>query len=122
MSDTPFDPETFDPWEDRWPEHCFQSKGMLNAYRCEVCGRQITTIDLVSGTTPYLVGCRAPHIPSVLPRCKGLMASAFYRIPQNLPWTTHEWYRPTKEEVAAMDPERQDHFWGGGLEIRAVTP
>ena len=63
-------------------------KGDKNRYQCHVCGGAIFTIDLDTGVTPFMIGCRATK------GCRGFMESAFYRIDQtlipDLSW--YEWY------------------------------
>lgn len=55
------------------------SKGRKNMYQCQDCHGQIVTLDIVDGTTPFMLACH------VTPKCTGMMTSAFYQCEQNSP-------------------------------------
>lgn len=88
------------------------SKGKKNSYTCQGCNGQIITIDVDEGVTPFAIPCRAKE------GCKGLMFSAFYRIPQFLP-AQYEWFKPTS--LKGYGREMKEHIRKGGLDLRKVA-
>ena len=46
-------------------------KGKKNVYECHDCHSEIVTLDLVDGTTPFMLACH------VTPGCHGMMTSAW---------------------------------------------
>lgn len=88
-----------------------ERKGMVNVYQCKDCRRTIVTVNLVEGTTPFMIECAKEE-----GGCDGDMQSAFYRVYQGLE-PTHEWYLPTAEEVEALYRELPDpEGWVESLE------
>lgn len=88
--------------------------GRRNIYTCQTCRRHIVTVDLIDGTSPFLLGCRAT------PGCTGKMQSSMYRVFDQEMRATHEWYRPTGDELAALTGWSADHVQQGGLMLREV--
>lgn len=66
------------------------SESKINAYTCSNRHRTIT-IDLVEGVTPFMIRC--PH-----PGCQEMAQSCMYQTGQKQQ-PTHEWYKPTEEEM-----------------------
>jgi hypothetical protein len=91
-----------------------EAAGRINTYTCQTCERKIVTVNVDEGTTPMMLGCRAPG------RCAGTMVSAGYRCDQSLT-PTHEWYRPTLKNARRKGPEMLDHVKQGGLALRAIS-
>ena len=87
-------------------------KGKKNIYVCEVCNRQIITVDVDDGTTPFMTRCRATN------GCKGWMQSQFYHVDQKL-HASFEWFHPPLSDD--MSPAMRDHVQMGGLMLRAVS-
>lgn len=85
------------------------SKGKKNLYQCHDCHGEIVTLDLVDGTTPFMLACL------VTPGCKGMMTSSFYQIDQSLPFQ-YEWFMPDSPD--GYDEWTRDHIQKGGLVIR----
>jgi|GEM_PF-1412178 len=85
--------------------------GKKNVYICVSCERGVVTVDREDGVTPMLIPCQFG--------CKAVMHSQFYRVQQDLP-ATHEWYRPTEEELRDASPAMRDHVSRGGLDIRKI--
>lgn len=86
------------------------SAGQKNIYHCEKCGREIVTIDIDDGTTPFTVGCK------VTKGCDGWMRSAFYRVNPNKPHQ-YEWFKPN--DLSKYDKEYvEGHLALGGLDLR----
>lgn len=77
--------------------------GALNRYICKACRKQVYTVNLNSGTTPFGVTC--PHCGS--DQC----FSNFYRIgpvqPQTEITITHCFYRPTPARLDELNAEYQ---------------
>lgn len=86
-------------------------KGDINCYTCNNCGKIIKTIDIDEGET--LLGIECPYCH------KGDAYSSEYQdIAPNVP-VTHEWYRPTLDEVLQMVEEKRifqsTYILNGGL-------
>lgn len=80
-----------------------------NLYRC-ACGWELVTIDIHVGTTWAMEECKA---------CGGNAMSAWYSqkaVAGREP--SHEFYMPTPEEFAKLDPLEKDHCAKGGLLLR----
>ena len=92
-----------------------EAAGAKNAYRCQLCGFTIVTINRDEGTTPFMLRCRRPI------RCQGMMHSAFYRLPENAPEPSLEWYRPSEREVRKLPEWQRDHVEQGGLLYRGIS-
>jgi len=87
----------------------------INTYTCPECGHRAVTVDVDEGTTPMIVPCRVLSETD----CEGAGVSAWYRVPDGLT-PEFEWYRPSKEEIAAASDYEQDHYELGGLALRRV--
>jgi hypothetical protein len=82
----------------------------VNAYVCEY-GCILVTIDVDDGVTPFMIKCRKkptkqrPLLPPLMDKhgeCKGMARSSFYPkapIPKNYPPITHEWRKPSQDDV-----------------------
>jgi hypothetical protein len=98
-----------------------EEAGKINAYTCEKCQKHTITVNRDAGTTPFLIGCKQPG------SCNGTASSRFYRCSQELK-PTWEFYKPTPEQVAALDPDEPDTPWlidharRGGLFFRPIKP
>jgi len=109
--------------------------GKINVYTCQTCRRDIVTIDIDDGVTPFMVTC---------PECGNEAFSHCYEVNQQLrpQW---EWFRPTedqlveltREELAAIQANNaapvtiteddavlcnREHLEKGGLFLRSVMP
>jgi hypothetical protein len=89
----------------------YPPKGARNIYTCQVCHHHIVTQDADEGTTPFSTSCKALD-------CKGMMVSSMYRVFDQSIRASHEWYRPSAPEVAAMSSAVQAHVKQGGLILR----
>lgn len=90
----------------------------MNSYECHNCGQAISTVDLDEGVTPYMIPCVAwDRVPGA-PKCKGPMKSDFYRPKPGRPAAQYEWYKPTPEQTAKLDPGMREHVEAGGLMLR----
>lgn len=106
-----------------------EKKGLKNAYTCNKL-HSIVTINVHEGTTPMFLSC---------PTCGGRSVSRMGDIDKDLP-VTHEWYKPTEEELKAdikqgllenniKDKEQisfyeygmRDHVKMGGLLLRKIN-
>lgn len=83
-----------------------EERGKVNAYACEQCGVWHHTINLNTGTTPFLTNC---------PYCRGTARSAFYRLPGGAVTVNFAWYRPTQDELVGHELATQEHVYRGGL-------
>lgn len=86
--------------------------GKLNIYCCEKCRGHIVTRDLVEGTTPFMITCRAT------PDCNGMMQSSMYRVFDQNMLESHEWYSPSNAELMGLSTAVADHVGKGGLLLR----
>lgn len=88
----------------------------VNAYDCPKCGSATWTRDLVQGVTPMLLRCRTG--------CGTEMAvSRCYKVPENHPQPTHEWYRQTQAQAVRDErrwPGSVRHWQQGGLCLREI--
>lgn len=92
--------------------------GKKNVYTCERCERQIVTVNLLDGVTPFMIQCRA-NWPG---ECPGMAKSEFYNVDQSLPafWG---WYRPDATELERLEishPGTKRHVDQGGLLLRRL--
>jgi hypothetical protein len=99
------------------------SFGKTNMYVCDR-NHQTVTIDRVEGTTPFIIAC---------PTCKTFFneqrdaQSRMYRVSQGLN-PTHEFYKPTAEELEKLKTECSTHSYynlrqhvdQGGLLLRKI--
>ncbi len=118
-----------------------EKRGDINGYTCTSCHKTIFTIVRETGTTPYMITCRACGT--------GTAKSQMYRIPRIAEADcTHEWIRPDSEEAlmvfCAEDHENgiehtmaqgcdrsvaeeivkdlmMEHWRGGGLFLRKIV-
>lgn len=90
-----------------------ENLGKINKYCCASCNHAIVTRNRDSGVTPMFMKC-------VNGKCKKEMASQFYMVPQDLPFT-HEWYAPNDAEKATLKLEVLDHVQKGGLLLRKLS-
>lgn len=81
---------------------------MKDIYTCVHCKRRLITAEADSGTVPQLIDCIF---------CPSLMVSQFRRKDQSLT-ATHEWYRPSNDELSVMNQTVKDHVSQGGLILR----
>ena len=88
----------------------------INIYICKHAHKTITR-DRDRGVTPMMLLCRTSG-------CKEFAKSCMYDVPQDqIP--THEWYKPTSEELARLYSGDQfirmnAHVNMGGLDIRKI--
>lgn len=89
---------------------------MVNVYTCPVCGWKAVTRNLVAGVTPMFIKCEGPE------RCDAktfpVCGSSCYRVDQKQE-PTHEWYKPTEDELMRR-PWMIEHVAKGGLALRRV--
>lgn len=99
-------------------------KGKKNVYTClSNSTHRMVTVDREHGVTPFMTGCPACEallqmygIPRVAMN-HGMMQSACYRVPQNLP-ATYEWYRP--DTLDGLNEGSKEHVLKGGLLLRPI--
>ena len=95
-------------------------KGKKNVYTCKQNHRTVT-IDRDDGTTPFMIQCLFGPEGSA-PVCKSMAESSFYRCDQSLV-ATHEWYKPSAEEMSREKrPAILQHVAMGGLLLRRIVP
>lgn len=87
--------------------------GMKNRYVCDTCGKDVITVNIDDGVTPFMILCKAT------PGCRGAMRSSFYQVPQELP-AQFEWFRP--ESFKGYSRAMREHFENGGLDLREIRP
>lgn len=90
----------------------------INVYTCPECKGFTTTIDVDEGVTPATLNCRASGKEG---DCKGMAMSSMYPKgprPAHIPAPAWEWYKPSKEEIAAMPEAHRSHYENEGLQIR----
>lgn len=99
-----------------------QRNGQLhNAYVCDTCRQAAHTVDAHPGVTPSSLAHKSLR-PSTT--CEGRAWSSGYPQgdpPASLGPATHEWYRPSMDELASASPDVQHHVEQGGLLLRLVT-
>ena len=83
-----------------------EAKGRVNRYLCEACNNQIFTLNMSTGTTPFMSKC---------PFCGDWMQSSFYRVPAGLIEVSHIWFRPKAGNFNKLSAEVQAHIQKGGL-------
>jgi len=92
------------------------SEERINVYTCPECNGRTVAVDVDKGVTPMFLGCRASGQKG---DCGGMAVSAMYQIvPELTPTPAWEWYKPSKEEIAAMPKDHRGHYEGNGLNIR----
>lgn len=88
-----------------------------NMYTCLACSFRVVTVNLVAGTTPMFLTCRADT------NCGDRMVSSGYRLPLDAPAPTFEWYRPSQKKISRLrhiDSATADHVEKGGLLLRKI--
>lgn len=108
---------------------CPSTKGKINIWDCQQCGKSIICIHADTGVTPFMIRCS---------KCGGEARSRFYRVDQTLKTAEFEWYRPrtveeiielTKAELKEYESDMPldsavncqiEHYNNGGLFMRAV--
>jgi hypothetical protein len=96
--------------------------GRTNMYVCD-SGHQTVTIDRAEGTTPYLIVCPACEAKGKQETAVSMM----YKVSQALV-PSHEFYKPTEQELADMKAELAPnmfedlagHVANGGLLFRKI--
>jgi hypothetical protein len=97
-------------------------EGKRNIYECAK-GHKTVTVDTAEGVTAFTISC-----PACEESGESVEAfSSFYRVPQTSK-PTHEWYKPTKEDLIKLQAECQpyqfdnimDHVNQGGLLFRKI--
>ena len=101
----------------------------LNAWRCEDCGLPFIAYDRHPGVTPMLAGHQSFDPDST---CTGTCSSVFYtraeitRAAIDLGQggqriqPSHEWYRPSANELRSATHEVRRHVHQGGLLLRTA--
>jgi hypothetical protein len=89
--------------------------GKKNIYTCDRCFGHVVTVDLVEGTTPFTIVCRATK------GCSGAMRSSMYRVFDQTMRPDFEWYRPGDAELDGLRPATADHVRMGGLLLRNAS-
>ena len=84
--------------------------GKINVYTCYKCHKDIITIDIDAGVTPFILACRATK------GCDGDMRSHGYDVDQSLK-PTHEWY---KQRLITASKAMREYIRKGGLSIREI--
>lgn len=83
------------------------TRGLVNEYTCEVCKKRTHTINLSTGTTPFIIAC---------PICrKGGAQSGAYNVQSNAVYVALCFYRPGFNEFQTLGYEEQVHVLKGGL-------
>lgn len=81
----------------------------ISSYVCEQCGQVTNVQQVVKGMSPGGIEC---------PYCNGQAGLEIFNRFPNVP-VTHEWYRPTLDEVLAMAEEDKaftvNYILNGGL-------
>lgn len=107
-------------------------KERMNLYMCQY-GCHNVTVDVDEGVTPFMIDCEfrgrpdRPLNPNYAKdgRCVGVAKSTFYpqQLPPGAPYPkpTHEWYRPSKEELSMLSLAEIEHVNNGGLLLRKRT-
>lgn len=102
-----------------------------NVYVCEF-GCFNVTVDVDHGVTPFMIDCQFTGRPdrplnpkySENGKCSGMAQSCFYPReprPPHIPAPTHEWYKPTEEEMVPLMGAEKEHVRRGGLLLRPRT-
>lgn len=106
----------------------------LNAWRCESCDLPFIAYDRHPGATPMMVSHRAfAEAMGETDPCTGMCASVFYtrdgviRAAVDLGQggqqirPTHEWYRPSRDELRRASGAVRSHVSQGGLLLRRAA-
>lgn len=106
-----------------WVAGKHQERGRYNVWECEVCGADFLAYDRHPGTTPFAVA-HDRFDPAA--DCEGITTSTFYaegRARQALGakgGPSHEWYRPSADELRTLGKHAAEHVHQGGLLVRPV--
>lgn len=85
-----------------------ESIGQVNKYICEQCRAVHGTVNLNTGTTPFLIRCQAG--------CNtGMAQSLCYNLPPGSTGAGWCWYRPNPMHFARLPMVEQEHILRGGL-------
>jgi hypothetical protein len=93
------------------------SVGKKNIYTCHTCGGHIVTVDKDHGVTPFMLRCASAQVTG----CSGTMRSSMYRVFDQKIRASHEWYKPSVVEEAALSLSVQEHTRKGGLLLRPLA-
>lgn len=86
-----------------------------NIYDCPKCGGETVTRHVDEGVAPFLLGCKAT------PGCHGMARSRFYEVPaETEDRSTHEWFKPSKQEYRKLSRAMKEHVDLGGLDLREI--
>lgn len=91
----------------------------LDAFRCDTCHGVTITVDRHPGYHPRLVDCA--RFDPERSRCPGLTTAAGY--PDDLPSDvepSHEWHRPSEDELLSLPDAFVDHVLRGGTLLRVI--
>jgi hypothetical protein len=94
----------------------------MNVWECEDCKGLVLCFDRHAGVTPFLVSHRTLGAD-----CEGTCRSHFYsgasaRAARDvLGQPSHEWYRPSADELKGKPRPVVDHVMQGGLLVREVA-
>lgn len=96
-----------------------EQRKTLDGFRCDVCQGLTMTVDRHPGYHPRYVDHRQFDPNS---RCPGTGISLEY--PDDAPpaeWVpSHEWYRPSEDELVTLSDAFIDHVLRGGLILRII--
>ena len=89
------------------------SKNRKNSYTCTNCNYETISIDLDSGTTPFIIECS---------KCKQQSYSSFYDTSNKDKEPEIEWYRPTLKKTLKFRKQESllEHILQGGLLMRNI--
>lgn len=107
----------------------FPNGGEINVYTCDK-NHATVTIDRSEGVTSFIIGCPQCEAAGITPEYGNHDAeaySAMYRVPQSLT-PTHEFYKPTGEELKDLKADMAHHSFmnlmehvdQGGLLFRKI--
>jgi hypothetical protein len=109
-------------------------RGEINGWKCErtpepirkqfpdmeerpYCDAIMYAVHVDDGVTPMFLACRTEG-------CGGMATSRMYVVEvtdEVLDAIEHEWYRPSEDEMVALDRPMYDHVAQGGLMLRELT-
>lgn len=96
-----------------------EQRKTLDAFRCDACQGITITVDRHPGYHPRFVDHRQFDPERV--GCPGLATSLEY--PDDLPSDvspSHEWYRPSEDELVTLEDRFIDHVLKGGTILRVI--
>jgi hypothetical protein len=98
------------------------TRGDVNGYQCDTCGRLTLVVHVDEGVTPMFLACRES---GDVETCKGMGTSLMYPappVPEHLVGAIGwEWYRPDEAELRGMDEGMREHIERGGVALRPLT-